>query len=68
VWCGGTKNDRHLLQKHLHSYNAVKELIKKLNDAAREIQPTQTPGVEFDLDMARQNEDEAKKLDVTDIA
>jgi hypothetical protein len=63
IWYAGKKHDQHLLQKHLSKYDAVRELIGKLNDAIRDSgAPAPAVNSSFDLDMARENEGEASLL------
>jgi hypothetical protein len=63
IWYAGKKHDKRLLAKHLGQYNSLRGLIGKLNNAIRENEDApQASGVEFDVDLARENEVEAQKL------
>jgi hypothetical protein len=63
VWYSAKKHDKHLLQKHLHSYNAIKGLIAKLNKIIREYVSDSDPvQSSFDPELAREVEAENKAL------
>ena len=63
VWYSAKKHDKHLLQKHLHSYNAIKDLIAKLNMIIHEYVPDSAPvQTPFDVALAREVEAENKAL------
>src|SRR5689334_3598859 len=64
-WRGGTRKDRHLLPRHVHEYNALQGLIRKLL-AVVHADGAEAPaeeGTRFDLDLAHENEAEALELE-----
>jgi hypothetical protein len=63
TWYRGAAHNKFLLQKHINEYNALRELIGKLNDAVRSIQPpADEVSVPFDINLAKENDQEAEAL------
>jgi hypothetical protein len=64
-WYSGKAKNRYLQQRHVHSYNAIKKLMAELRRVvyADLGSPLNKDGTAFDLDLARENEVEARSLD-----